>query len=225
MNGPYKFIKTMASAMNNIKTRDRAKELHSGTTTVGIVVQDAVILGADKRATMEYYVASKTAEKIQKIRDHIFGTIAGSVADAQYLMDFIRVRADLYEMERGRKIPVNTLVKMLSQKLFGAKYPMPYEVHHIIGGVDHEGPKLYDVYGDGSIGIEKFTSTGSGSLFAFGVLEAGYKDGMTIEEGVELVRSAVDAAISRDIFSGNGIDMVIIKKDSFEMKNFKPKVE
>ncbi len=211
------------NAMNNINTRGRKTELHSGTTTVGIVVKDAVILGADKRATMDFYIASKTAEKIQKIRDHIFGTIAGSVADAQYLMDFMRVRADLYEMERARKVPVNTLVKMLSQKLYGAKYPSPYEVHHIIGGVDNEGPKIYDVYGDGSIGIEKFTSTGSGSVFAFGVLEAGYKEGMTIEEGVNLVRSAVDSAISRDIFSGNGIDIVIIKKDSFETRNFKPK--
>ena len=198
------------------------RTVKTGTTTVGIMVKDAVILGADKRATMGYLVASKTAEKIQKISEHIAGTIAGGVADAQYLMDYLATRVRLYEMRHGKRMAVNTLVKILARELFSAKYPIPYHVQHIIGGVDGDGPKLYDVGGDGSILKEEYASTGSGSVFAYGVLEDGFKPGMDVEAGIDLVRKAVGAAISRDIASGNGIDVVIITRDRFERQYFDP---
>lgn len=203
-------------------TRRGPLRTSTGTTTVGIVVNDAVILGADKRATMGFLVASKTADKIHQIAPHIGGTIAGSVADAQYLMDYLATRVRLYEMQHGKRIAVNTLAKILARELFGAKYPAPYEVQHVIGGVDGDGPKLYDIGGDGSILKEEFTSTGSGSVFAYGVLEDGYRPGMDIEAGVELVRKAVKAAISRDIASGNGIDVVVITGDRYERRSFDP---
>nr|MDO8112139.1 proteasome subunit beta [Candidatus Sigynarchaeota archaeon] len=201
-------------------TRSKEHVLHTGTTTVGIVVKNAVILGADKRATEGFYVASKTADKIHKVSSNVAMTIAGSVADAQYLIDLMAAESKLYELQNGRKIAVNTVVKILANELYRAKYPMPYEVQHIVGGVDGEGPKIYDVGGDGSILKETYTSTGSGSLYAYGVLEDEYKEGLTIEEGVNLVKKAVKAAISRDIFTGNGIDIFIITKDKIEKKSF-----
>jgi len=212
--------------MNNIKARSSATQkniLHAGTTTIGIVVNDAVILAADHRATEGFLVASKTAQKIHKVNKNIAMTIAGSVADAQYLIDLMVAEATLYELEHSRPPYVNTIVKILANELFRSKYPMPYEVQHIVGGVDAEGPKLYDVGGDGSILKETYTSTGSGSLYAYGVLEDRYKEGMSIEEGVELVKTAVRAAISRDLFTGNGVSVFIITKDGIERREFPSK--
>ncbi|GAG68457.1 unnamed protein product [marine sediment metagenome] len=63
--------------------------IKTGTTTVGLICKDAVILGTDRRASMAYYIASKTAKKLHKIQNHLFMTIAGSVADAQYLVELV----------------------------------------------------------------------------------------------------------------------------------------
>ncbi len=219
------FVRQMEGSKSNSVGASRSKEhvLRTGTTTLGMVVDGAVILAADKRATEGFFIASKTADKIHEISKSIAMTIAGSVADAQYLIDLMRAEARLYELQNGKKPPVNTIVKILANELFRAQYPAPYEVQHIVGGVDNEGPKLYDVGGDGSILKESYTSTGSGSLYAYGVLEDGYKEGLSVEEGVELAKKAVKAAISRDLFTGNGLDVFIITKDGIEKKSFDPR--
>ncbi len=219
------FVKQMDGSNVNPAGASRSKQhaLHTGTTTLGMVVKDAVILAADKRATAGFYIASKTADKIHAVSESIAMSIAGSVADAQFLIDLMRAEAKLYELQNGKKPPVNTIVKILSGELYRSKYPSPYEVQHVVGGVDHEGPKLYDVGGDGSILKETYTSTGSGSLYAYGVLEDGYKEGLNIEEGVELAKKAVKAAISRDIFTGNGLDVFIITKNGIEKLSFDPR--
>ncbi|MHA1794075.1 MAG: proteasome subunit beta [Promethearchaeota archaeon] len=199
--------------------------LKTGTTTVGIVVKEAVIFGADKRATMGNFIASKYAEKILKIDDHIAATIAGGVADAQFLMDKLKIEAYQYRLRYEKPIPVNSIAKILSGILYGAKQQGPYyvyQVHHLIGGVDYKGPRMYDVGGYGSILEEKYSSTGSGSIVAYGVLEDKYSEDLSISDGVEVVKTAVRAAISRDIGSGNGVDIVIITADNFEKKHFKP---
>jgi proteasome beta subunit len=196
--------------------------VRTGTTTVGFIVKDAVILAADKRATEGFYIATGKAMKILKITDRIWSTIAGSVADAQYLIDLMAAQAHLFELQTGRSITVNTVVKILAGELFRHKAKGMYEVQHIIGGVDDEGPKLFDVGGDGSIIKEDCTSTGSGLRFSYGVLEDGYKEGMSIEEGIELAKKAIFSAISRDVFTGTGADVFIITKDGTEHKFFKP---
>lgn len=209
--------------MSDIKVRSSAtikNTLHTGTTTVGIVVKDAIILGADHRATEGFLVASKTAQKIHQINKNIAMTIAGSVADAQYLIDLMIAEAKLYELQMGRPPKVNAIVKILANELFRARRPTPYEVQHIVGGVDEEGPKLYDVGGDGSVIKETFTSTGSGSLYAYGVLEDAFKEELSIEDGVELVKTAIRAAISRDLFTGNGVSIFIITRDGIEQRSF-----
>jgi proteasome beta subunit len=201
----------------------KTHELHTGTTTLGMVVKGAVILAADKRATAGFFIASKAAVKIHAVSKSIAMTIAGTVSDAQYLIDLMNAEARLYELSTGNRPPVNTIVKILANELFRSKASSPYEVQHIVGGVDSEGPKLYDVGGDGSILKETCTSTGSGSRFAYGVLEDGYKEGMSVEEGIELAKKAVKSAISRDVFTGNGIDVFVITKDGIEKKSFDPR--
>ena len=80
---------------------NKALTFSSGTTTVGLVCKDAVVLGTDRRATMAYFIASKIAKKLHKIQEHLWMTIAGSVADAQYLIDVIRAQSTIYQLQKG----------------------------------------------------------------------------------------------------------------------------
>ena len=195
----------------------------TGTTTVGLTCKDAVILGTDKRATMAYFVASKTAEKLHKIQDHLWMTIAGSVADAQYLVEVLRAETSIYQLEKDNKpIPVKAAGRMLSNILYRNKL-FPFQVGLILGGVtEEEGSVILDIGAYGSILPEKYVAVGSGQNFSYGVLEAKYKEDLTSEQGKEIVKKAVTSSIIRDMASGNGIDIVIIKKEGPAKREFIP---
>ena len=206
----------------NTQKKIGAPIFKTGTTTVGLTCKDAVVLGTDKRATMSYFVASKTAEKLHRIQDHLYLTIAGSVADAQYLIDILKAETTLYQFKKEIPIPVKTAGKMLSNILYQNKM-FPFQVGHILGGVTaEEGPVLLDIGAYGSILPDKYVAVGSGQNFSYGVLEAKYKDNLSAEEGKEIVKKAVTSSIIRDTASGNGIDIVIVKKEGLFEREFIP---
>jgi proteasome beta subunit len=194
----------------------------TGTTTVGLICKDAVILGTDKRASMGYFVSSKTAEKLHKIQEHLYMTIAGTVADAQYLIDVLKAETSLYQYKKDKPIKVKSAGKVLGNILFQNKM-FPYEVGLILGGVtEEEGPTLLDIEAYGSILPEKFCAIGSGQNFSYGVLEAKFKDNMSTTEGKEIIIKAISASIIRDMASGNGIDIAIVRKEGPAEREFIP---
>lgn len=217
-------MKSQFSQTNeNIRSqKSEISKLKTGTTTVGLVCKDAVVFGTDKRASMAYFVSSKTAEKLHKIQDHLYMTIAGTVADAQYLIDVLKAETSLYQYKEEKPIKVKSAGKILSNILYQNKM-FPYQVGLLLGGVtEEEGPILLDIGAYGSILPEKFASVGSGQNFSYGVLEAKFKDNLTVAEGKEIVIKAVTSSIIRDMASGNGIDIAIVKKDVPAERDFIP---
>ena len=189
-------------------------ELKTGTTTVGLIAKDCVVLASDQRATMGFLIANKTAKKIFKITDRIGATIAGSVADAQSIMDLLTAEAKLFEIQRGRPIRVKALTRLLSNIMFQGRGL--YMLQCVVGGYDDEGAQVYFTDYVGSVIPDKFVSTGSGSPVALGVLEVGYKEDLTKKKAIELGVHAVAAAIERDAASGNSILVSVIDKDGYQ---------
>ena len=191
----------------------------TGTTTLGMVCRDGIVLAADKKATMGYLIASKESEKILILDDHIALTIAGASGDAQALARYMKAELKLFSIQNQRKITVKGAASLLSNILHGGRWSfLPYMVQLIIAGYD-ERPSIYTLDAIGSSEEEKkFFATGSGSPMALGVLEDGYKDGISIEEGSKLALRAVRSAIERDIGSGGrAIDVAIINKDGVKI--------
>ena len=197
----------------NIKIKE------TGTTTVGIICKDALILAAEKKSTLGYLVASKESEKILPLDTHIAMTIAGASGDAQILARYLRAEFKLFEIEHRRKITVRGAAVLLSNILQSSKF-FPYYVQLIIGGVDDLGPHIFDLDAIGGMEEDKrFISTGSGSPIALGVLEDQYREGMSIEEAKELAKRAIKAAVERDIASGGrAIDIAIVTKDGIKIE-------
>jgi len=189
-------------------------ELKTGTTTVGMIAKDCVVLASDQRATMGFLIANKTAKKIFKITNQIGATIAGSVADAQAIMDLLAAEAKLFEIKRGRPIRVKALTRLLSNIMFQGRGA--YMLACVVGGFDDEGAQVYYTDFVGSVIPDKFVSTGSGSPVALGVLESEYKDDLTKKKAIELGVRAVAAAIERDAASGNSILVSVIDKDGYQ---------
>ncbi|MEM2637477.1 MAG: archaeal proteasome endopeptidase complex subunit beta [Candidatus Korarchaeota archaeon] len=190
----------------------------TGTTTVGVVCKDGVILGTESQATLGNTVASDKATKIYKINDYIAATIAGSVADCQHLVKLVGAYAKLKNLDENKRPTVKSMAALTSNLLFRAR-TFPFLSELIIGGYDDSGPKLYSMDPLGSLLEDtEYTASGSGAVIALGVLEAEYNKKMTIAEGVELVKRAITAAKQRDIGSGGAINIAIITKDGIEFK-------
>ncbi len=180
-----------------------------GTTTIGLKGKNFVLLVADKRATAENLIIHKNANKIVKVTDKSAATIAGLVADAQVLTRYIKSVSKIYGLEKNEEIKIRILATLLGNILFNAR-PNIFLTQFLVGGVDEEGPHLYNVEFFGSITSEDYTVTGSGSPIAIGVLESRYSKDLTIEEAEKLAVSALSSAISRDSATGDGIDVAVI---------------
>lgn len=189
---------------------EKIPKLKTGTTTMGVVCKDGVVLATESQATMGYLVASKDATKLFEITPRIGMTISGGVADCQQVVKTLTALLAIRELELGKSTLVKAAAQLTAVLLFQNRM-FPYYSALLIGGFDEEGTHLYSLDPFGSIIEEKqFTSVGSGSVVGFGVLEAGYKDKMTVKEGVSLVKRAIDAARKRDIASGGKLQIATI---------------
>jgi proteasome beta subunit len=188
-----------------------------GTTTLGVVCRDGVILSTDTRATAGNYIASKHAKKIYQITDGLALTIAGGVAVAQRVVEILKVNARLYELEKGRIISVKAAATLVSSILFqNREAGMPLPMQAIVGGFDETGPHIFNLDPFGSLIEDTMISTGSGSPFAYGVLEAMYKEEKTVKEMLPVVVKAIDSAMKRDVYTGDSFDIAVIDKKGFK---------
>ncbi|MBS7605999.1 MAG: proteasome subunit beta [Candidatus Bathyarchaeia archaeon] len=181
-----------------------------GTTTVAFKCVDGVVMATDTRATvLPGFIAHKKVKKVYQITRNVGMTIAGVPAEAINLLDILRANATLYQIQRRRIIPVKVVASLASLVLFSQRI-FPYEVQIIIGGYDDEGYHLYSLDPFGSAIEDKIIATGSGSPVAYGVLESSYHDGISLEEGLVLAVKAINAAIKRNVFTGDDFDVATI---------------
>ena len=192
--------------------------LKTGTTTVGILGKDCVVLAADKRVTAGHLIADKNVTKIMPVSSSIAITIAGSVADIQLLTKVLKAELKIKDLRNSR----DSTVKEAANLLGGMQYRQLRSVggagHFLIAGFD-KAPRLYDIFVDGSV-IDSsetgFVASGSGTTFAYGLIEDLYKKSMTEDEAVDLAVRAVHSATKRDTASGQGVDVVVITKDGIK---------
>jgi len=191
------------------------KILH-GTTTVGIKATDGVVLCADMRASAGYFIANNNTMKIQQIDDHVGMTMAGGVADAQNITDILRYHANLHRVEKNQPIAIKSLTRLTSL-IFHQNRGYPFIADILVGGYDKQGPALYNIDMFGSVEEKTYVTTGSGSPVAYGLLEEEYRDNLSVEEAKVLAMRAVKAAITRNIGTGDGINVSIIDKNGFRL--------
>jgi proteasome beta subunit len=183
-----------------------------GATTLGIVCTDGVVLASERRVAYGTFVLSKAGKKVFKVTDQIGVACAGLISDMQVIAHTMEAQAALYALDERRAIPVKAAAKLLSNILFQRR-GMPLFAQTIIAGVGPDGPKMFVLDLLGSLIEDKYAAVGSGAQIAIGVLEAEYKDSVTVEEGKEMVIKAIKSAVERDAASGNGVDVLTITEE------------
>jgi proteasome beta subunit len=191
------------------------KVTKTGTTTLGIVCKDGVVVATETRATLGTLIAHKATKKLYKIDNHMALATAGLVGDLQVLARYLNAEANLYRLKREMRIPVESAATLMSNILNQRKF-YPYYVQLVLGGFDNTGGHIYSLDAAGGAIPDKYTSAGSGSPYVYGVLEDLYKDGMSIDEGIDIAIRAIGAAKRRDSASGGKTDVAVISKDGYK---------
>lgn len=183
----------------------------TGTTIVGCVFKNGVILGADTRATNGEVVAQKNCEKIHYLSDNIYCCGAGTAADTEKTTELISSKLALLRMNTKTQSRVVTARTLLKQLLF--RYQGHIGAALVLGGCDITGPTVYMIHPHGSTMNQSYTTMGSGCLAAMAVFETGWTEDMEEEEAVKLARRAVLAGVFNDLGSGSNCDICIIRMD------------
>ncbi|MEM0271325.1 MAG: proteasome subunit beta [Thermoprotei archaeon] len=191
------------------------QEFVIGGVTLGIKANNGVVLASEKRVVYGYTILSKSAKKVYALNNRIGIAFTGLVGDMQTLTKRLRSLIQLYELENNSEMLVRSAAKLLGNILFESRFA-PYLTQTLIAGRDSEGFHLFSLDVLGSVLEEAFTAIGSGAPIAIGILESEYKEDINIQDSIALARKAIMGALSRDIGSGDGVDILIIDSDSMK---------
>ena len=188
----------------------------SGTTTLGLVYKDGVVLAADRQASAGSIALHKNVEKVLPISENVGITTAGMVGDLQAVVRIMRSEMSLHKIRSGSRMSAEAAVGLLSTILFNRRLSLNLlYAHFLIGGFDSK-PVLYSLDEAGGAISDKYTVTGSGGVFALGVLQNDFHENMTETEAVKLAKKAISAALERDIYTGGGVDIAVINKGGYK---------
>lgn len=176
-------------------------DFKKGTTTLGFVFKEGIIIAVDSRASMGTFIGSQTVKKVIEINDFLLGTMAGGAADCSFWERHLTRLCRLHQLRTKDRISVAAASKILANIFFQYR-GRGLSCGTMVAGWDKTGPHLYmvDDQGDRHLG-ERF-SVGSGSTYAYGVLDSGYKFDLSLDEAVELGKRAIYHATHRDGASG-----------------------
>jgi 20S proteasome subunit beta 5 len=206
----------LAKVMKNQDGSDAKINFLHGTTTLAFKHNGGIIIAVDSRATGGMYIFSGNVKKIIPINRYLMGTMAGGAADCMYWERVLSKQCRLYELRNKQRISVAAASKLLSNICFEYKgYGL--SMGTMIAGWDKKGPGLYYVDSDGTRTDGKVFSVGSGSIFAYGVLDKGYRHDLTDQEAYDLGQRAIYHATFRDAASGGVIRVVHMKDDGYHI--------
>lgn len=198
---PTELLKQFASGKNGVKI-----EFAHGTTTLAFKFQHGVIVAVDSRATAGSWIASQTVKKVIEINPYLLGTMAGGAADCAFWERQLAYECRVYELRNRERISVAAASKLLSNMVYYYK-GMGLSLGTMICGWDKKGPGLYYVDSDGTRLTHYMFSVGSGSTYAYGVLDSTYDYNMSVDEARELGKRAIYHATHRDAYSGGVVNL------------------
>ena len=185
-----------------------------GTTTLGFIFEHGIVIAVDSRASQGPYISSQTVKKVIEINPFLLGTMAGGAADCQFWQRNLGIQCRLHELENGKRITVRAASKLLANTLYSYK-GRGLSMGTMIAGWDLNGPGLYYVDSEGTRLKGQRFSVGSGSLFAYGVLDQGYRWDLSVKEACELGRRAIYHATFRDAFSGGTVSVYHVSENGW----------
>ena len=196
--------------------------LKTGTTLVGIVCKDSIVMASDRQSTAGTIIMNKDSEKTKKINDYLLFSGTGMVSAMQRTVKLLAAELKLKELKSKQRPTVKQSANLLAAITYSDIRQMsmvPNIVGSLVGGFNEDGTtELYTIAPDGSvIKVEDYDANfSSGMPYVLGLLERQYKKDMKVKDGVELAMEALKSSTQRDVSSGFGIDVFTITKEGIK---------
>lgn len=203
---------------DDASSADARIKIQHGTTTLAFKFNGGVVVAVDSRASAGSWVASQSVKKVLEINPYLLGTMAGGAADCQFWERWLGSQCRLHELRNKERISVSAASKILSNVTFHYK-GSGLSMGTMVCGYTKRGnkmiPEIYYVDSDGSRVCGNLFSVGSGQTFAYGVLDPGWREDLTVEEALDLGKRAILAATHRDAFSGGSVNLYHISEEGW----------
>jgi len=192
--------------------------LKSGTTILGIVCRDGIVMASDRRATGGNIVLAKNVQKTVKINDYLVLSGTGAASDIEMQKKIIAAELRLNELKSKKRPTIKesaNLIGMMTYRNIRQPSMIPSIVGTLVSGFNEDGTfELYTIEPAGTaMKVEDFDANfGSGMPYVLGLLERQYHKDMDVKEGVALAVESLKSSTQRDTGSGNGIDVFTITK-------------
>lgn len=220
---PALFCRTHFS-MEKGKDYEQEIKFAKGTTTLAFKFQGGIIVSVDSRATQGPYIASQHVKKVIEINPFLLGTMAGGAADCQFWERDLGRQCRLFELRNKERISVAAASKLLANTMYNYRgYGL--SMGTMVTGWDKTGPQLYYVDNDATRIHGDLFSVGSGSTYAYGVLDTYYRYDLSVEEAIDLGKRAILAATHRDAYSGGINNLYHVKEDGWTQIHAKDTTE
>ncbi|OBZ87293.1 Proteasome subunit beta type-5 [Choanephora cucurbitarum] len=210
IHNPVDFLKNVTDE----SSPDYKIKIQHGTTTLAFQFQGGVVVAVDSRATMGNYIGSQTVKKVIEINPYLLGTMAGGAADCSYWERELGRRCRLHELRNKERISVAAASKLLANMVYSYK-GMGLSMGTMVTGWDKSGPNLFYVDSDGTRLKGDIFSVGSGSTFAYGVLDTGYDYDLSVKDALELGRRSIYHATHRDAMSGGSVNLYHVTEEGW----------
>jgi proteasome alpha subunit len=198
------------------------KTVRQGSTALGIVTKDGVILIADKRI-VDKLIVPESVEKIFEIDQHIGATASGIISDARVLIEEARVKSQQHRITYDSEIDVLTIVKRIAdikQVYTQSGGLRPFGVSLLIGGIDQGRPVLFETDPTGIYFEYKASVIGEGETIIEEFLNKQYKPDMTLQEGFELGLKGLTKLFEEGPIDINRVDGAYITVKEGKFKKF-----
>ncbi|AQZ11662.1 PRE9 (YGR135W) [Zygosaccharomyces parabailii] len=188
---------------------------HAGTA-IGIMAEDGIVLAAERKVTSKLLEQDTSTEKLYRLNDKIVVAVAGLTSDAEILINTARVHAQNYLKTYNEDIPVEMLVKRLSDIKQGYTQHgglRPFGVSFIYAGYDDRyGYQLYTSNPSGNYTGWKAISVGANTSAAQTLLQVDYKDDIKVDGAIDLALKTLSKTTDSSALTYDRVEFATIKK-------------
>ena len=159
-----------------------------GSSSIGMVCTDGVLIVADKRID-DKLIVPKSANKVYEIDSHIVASAAGVVSDARVLVEKAQVLAQQHRVTYDSPVEPELVIKDIAnieQQFTQYGGARPFGVFFMIAGMNGKKPELYVSNVSGNYFSYYASAIGENDERVKEKLREKYRHDLTVKKGIKV---------------------------------------